>query len=98
MRVSKVIAARIDRVSPSDVLEAVNRANLMRVPGVTAELADLLEDAGVDTVKELRGRRPDNLHAKLAETAAAGQRAAPTAEQVEAWVAAAKTMEPAVSH
>ena len=94
----KELAARIDGISASDVLEWVNRADLMRVPGVTAELADLLEDAGVDTVKELGGRRPENLHVKLAETAAAGQRAAPSAEQVEAWVAAAKTMEPAVSH
>jgi len=30
--------------------------------------SDLLEEAGMDTVKELATRRPDNLHAKIDET------------------------------
>ena len=51
----------------SQILEWVNRADLMRVKGVGSEYSDLLEAAGVDTVKELATRRPDNLHAKLLE-------------------------------
>ena len=48
------------------ILEWVNRADLMRVRGVGEEYSDLLEQAGVDTVKELRRRRPDNLHQAMA--------------------------------
>ncbi len=79
----------------SRLLEWANRADLMRVPGVTAELADLLENAGVDTVKELATRNPGNLHAKLAEV---GGPVAPAAPVVQAWVSAAKGIAPAISH
>ena len=40
----------------------------MRVPGVGEEFSDLLEAAGVDTVKELRNRVPENLYAAMIET------------------------------
>ncbi len=92
----KEIATRIDAVQ-SEVLTWVNLADLMRIPGITADLARLLEEAGVDTVKELAGRRSDNLHRKLTETAHAASEA-PSAATVEGWVAAAKEMAPAVSH
>lgn len=82
------------------LLEWVNRADLMRVTGVGEEYSDLLERAGVDTVKELATRRPDNLHAKCLQVAAAGNvvRRAPSAGEVERWVAHAKRLKPAVSH
>lgn len=79
----------------SRLLEWANRADLMRVPGVTAALADLLENAGVDTVKELATRNPENLHAKLSEVAGS---LAPAAPVVQAWVAAANEMAPAITH
>ncbi|MCO5203211.1 MAG: DUF4332 domain-containing protein, partial [Chloroflexi bacterium] len=79
----------------SRLLEWANRADLMRVPGVTAALADLLENAGVDTVKELATRNPENLHAKLSEV---GGSLAPAAPVVQAWVAAANEMAPAITH
>ena len=82
------------------ILEWVNRADLMRVKGVGSEYSDLLEAAGVDTVKELATRRPDNLHAKLLEVNEAKNlvRRPPALSQVEAWVADAKSLPPAVSH
>ncbi len=43
------------------ILEWVNLADLMRIHGVGEEYSDLLEEAGVDTVKELRNRVPENL-------------------------------------
>ena len=52
-------------ISGKLILEWVNRADLMRVPGIGEEYSDLLEAAGVDTVKELRRRKPESLHAKL---------------------------------
>ena len=42
--------------SEHQILEWVNRADLFRVKGVGEEYSDLLEAAGVDTVKELRTR------------------------------------------
>ena len=49
------------------ILEWVNLADLMRISGVGEEYADLLEEAGVDTVKELRRRNAANLHAAMVE-------------------------------
>ena len=93
----KEIAARLGG-DQAEVLTWVNRADLMRIPGVTAALAHLLEDAGVDTVKELGARRADNLHRKLGETATTSERTSPSAAEVEAWIATAQHMEPGVSH
>jgi predicted flap endonuclease-1-like 5' DNA nuclease len=39
----------------------VNRADCMRIRGISKEYADLLQAAGVDTVKELKFRNPANL-------------------------------------
>ncbi len=91
------IKANIDE---HKILEWVNRADLMRVKGVASEFSDLLEAAGVDTVKELATRRADNLHAKLLETNEAKKlvRRTPTAGEVEAWIADAKTLPQAVTH
>ncbi|NEV64291.1 DUF4332 domain-containing protein [Thiorhodococcus minor] len=77
-----------------DILELANRADLARIKGVSGVYSDLLERAGVDTVKELATRRPDNLQAKMAETNASLKLAAraPTQAQVEDWVAQAKEL------
>ncbi len=79
---------------PAVLLELINHADLARVKGVAGVYADLLEAAGVDTVKELATRRPDNLHAKLGETNDAQQltERPPTRTQVEDWVAQAKEL------
>ncbi|MBK1630866.1 ferredoxin [Thiohalocapsa halophila] len=79
---------------PSELLELVNRADLARINGVSGVYSDLLEESGVDTVKELAMRRPDNLHAKLIETNDAAQltQRPPTAAQVEDWVEQAKAL------
>ena len=47
------------------ILEWVNRADLMRIKGVSTQYSDLLEAAGVDTVKELKGRNAENLAAAM---------------------------------
>jgi len=79
----------------TQLLEWANRADLMRIDGVSGALADLLENAGVDTVKELATRNADNLSQKLSETAGD---AAPSKETVAAWVAAAKTLGAVITH
>ena len=87
-------------VTEQRILEWVNRADLMRIKGVGSEYADLLEAAGVDTVKELAQRRADNLQAKMAElnTAKNLVNRAPSVTEVERWVGEAKTLPAMVSH
>ena len=95
----KELAAQT-KIDDGKILEWVNRADLMRIKGVGSEFSDLLEAAGVDTVKELATRRADNLHAKMLEVNTAKNlvRRAPTANEVTAWVAEAKTLPQAVTH
>ena len=87
----KELAAQVG-VETGDILEAANRADLARVKGVAGIFSDLLEQAGVDTVKELAARNPGNLHAKLsevnAETKLAGR--SPNLAEVKSWVEQAK--------
>ncbi len=52
-------------VSGSELLELVNRADLARIKGIGDAYANLLEDAGVDSVKELAHRVPANLHDRM---------------------------------
>jgi len=84
----------------SEILAWVNRADLMRIKGVGEEYADLLEVAGIDTVKELRRRNPRSLLRQLMDLNDKKNlvRRLPTEKMVEGWVAEAKTMTPGVSY
>lgn len=77
-----------------DILELANRADLARINGVSGVYSDLLENSGVDTVKELATRRPDNLHAKIFETNDKEKLSErpPAATAVENWVKQAKEL------
>lgn len=81
-------------ISDSLVLEWVNHVDLFRIRGVGEEYADLLEEAGVDTVPELAQRNPQNLYEKLVAVNAEKNlvRRLPTQSQVEDWVAQAKKL------
>ena len=87
-------------ISEKLILEWVNRADLMRVRGVGEEYSDLLEAAGVDTVKELRRRNSVNLLAAMIEVKSnkALVRRLPTEAMVERWVAHANELEAVVKH
>jgi predicted flap endonuclease-1-like 5' DNA nuclease len=80
--------------TPADILAVANRADLARIKGISGVYSDLMERAGVDTVKELAKRRPDNLLQKLTETndAAKLTQRPPTAAMVEDWVNQAKAL------
>ncbi|MGH6914446.1 MAG: DUF4332 domain-containing protein [Geminicoccales bacterium] len=83
----------------SRLLKWANMADLMRISGIGEEFSELLEAAGVDTVKELQHRNAATLAAKMAEVNAAKKliRVVPAASQVEKWVEQAKTLTPKVS-
>ncbi|NIA11623.1 MAG: DUF4332 domain-containing protein, partial [Nitrospiraceae bacterium] len=70
------------------ILKWVNMADLYRVAGVGSEYAELLEAAGVDTVKELRNRNAENLWGKMQEINAQKKlvRQLPNLKTVQAWV------------
>lgn len=87
-------------ISGALILTWTNRADLMRIKGIGKQFSELLEAAGVDTVKELRQRRPDNLTAKMAEVNEAKKlsRTTPSESQVTEWIEQAKTLDAMVSH
>ena len=87
-------------ISPKLMLEWVNHADLYRVKGIGSEYSDLLEAAGVDSVKELAQRKPENLHAKLKEVNDAKKlvRRGIGLKMCENFVAHAKDLPRAVSH
>jgi predicted flap endonuclease-1-like 5' DNA nuclease len=82
------------------ILTWVNHADLMRIKGVAGQISELLEAAGVDSVMELKGRNATNLHQKLVEVndqfGLSGK--VPSVHELEAMIAEAKNMSPAVQH
>jgi len=95
----KDIAGSTD-LSEKQLLKWANMADLMRISGVGEEYSELLEAAGVDTVKELRTRNAANLAAKMAEVNESKKltRRAPSESEVEKWVAQAGSLDPMISH
>ena len=87
-------------ISEKLILSWVNRADLSRIKGISTQYADLLKQAGVDTVPELAQRNPDNLQAKMEEINKAKKlvRKIPTASQVKDWVAQAKRLPRVITH
>ena len=86
--------AKATGVEAPVILELANRADLARVKGIGGVFSDLLEQAGVDSVKELANRRPDHLHAKLVEVNTQKKLAGrtPNLKAVENWVAQAQQL------
>lgn len=93
-------AAEQSGVSETLLLKWSNLADLMRVSGIGPQFSELLEASGVDTIKELRTRKAENLAAKMAEvnTARKLAKTAPTATVVQGWIDAAKGMEPTITY
>lgn len=87
-------------IDEAKLLKFANMADLYRVKGVGSEYSELLEAAGVDTVKELRNRNAANLHAAMAEVNAKKKlvRQLPALSRVQAFIDHAKTLDPMISH
>ncbi|MCC8071349.1 MAG: DUF4332 domain-containing protein [Bacteroidales bacterium] len=87
-------------ISPKLLLKWTNHADLFRIKGVAGQFAELLETAGVDTIKELRHRVPANLHAKLVETNEARNlcNRVPSEKEIADMVEQAKELEPRVTY
>ncbi len=87
-------------IAERQILEWVNRADLMRIKGVGEEYSDLLEVAGVDTVRELGTRNPDNLHRSLVQVNETRRlvRRVPSLTEVQRWVKKARSLNPVITH
>ncbi|MEZ6195529.1 MAG: DUF4332 domain-containing protein [Planctomycetota bacterium] len=87
-------------LSETLILKWANLADLMRLNGVGPQFSELLEAAGVDTVKELRQRRADNLATKMAEINAEKKltRRVPDAAAIQGWIDEAKKIDPTITH
>jgi predicted flap endonuclease-1-like 5' DNA nuclease len=87
-------------ISTTLILEWVNLADLFRIKGIGEEYADLLEEAGMDTVPELAHRNAENLHQKLVEVNEEKGlvRRVPTSAQVKEWVQQAKQLPRVVTY
>jgi predicted flap endonuclease-1-like 5' DNA nuclease len=87
-------------ISDAMVLTWVNHVDLFRIKGVGEEYADLLENAGVDTVVELAQRKAENLFEKMGQVNEQKRlvRRLPTLAQVKDWVEQAKKLPRVVSY
>lgn len=87
-------------IDESHILKWANMADLMRINGVAEEYSELLEAAGVDTVKELRNRNAANLAVKMAEVNAEKKlvRLVPSEKIVTKWVEQAKELKPTMTY
>jgi predicted flap endonuclease-1-like 5' DNA nuclease len=95
----KELAAQLG-INEQAVLRWVNLADRMRVKGVREPYAELLREAGVNTVKELKYRNPAN----LAEAMAAANRKRklvrllPKEKRIAGWIAQARVLPTKVSY
>jgi hypothetical protein len=71
-----------------------NVADRMRIKGISKEYAELLQAAGVDTVKELKYRNPLNLAKAMAEANKRRKvvRLLPSEKVVKRWIENAKIL------
>ena len=95
----KELAEKTD-ISEKLILKWANHADLFRIKGVAGQFAELLEAAGVDTVKELRHRVAANLQPKMVEVNEAKNlcNRVPSVTEIEKMIAQAKELEPKLSY
>ena len=87
-------------IDESKILTWVNHSDLHRIDGVAGQFSELLEAAGVDTVKEFATRNAANLVAKMTEVNEAKKLSGrvPSEENLQKMINQAKTLEQGVFH
>ncbi len=96
----RAAVAKETEISEKLILKWTNHSDLFRINGVGPEFSELLEAAGVDTVKELRTRNAENLYLKLAEVNESKRlvRRLPSPEQVADMITQAEKLEPKMTY
>ena len=94
--------AKDSGVSEKLILTWVNHVDLFRITGVGQEFAELLEQAGVDSVPELSKRKPDNLLEAIGKANSKNKnnlvRRKPGIDQIKDWIGQAKKLKKVVTH
>ena len=87
-------------ISEVRVLKCVNMADLFRINGVASQYAELLECAGVDTVKELKNRNAVNLANTMAQVNEDKNlvRRTPSVKVIQDWISQAAKLPPKVTY
>ncbi len=87
-------------ISSKLILKWANHADLFRINGIGPQFAELLEAAGVDTVKELSHRKAENLVAKMEEinTGKHLTRRVPSVAEVQKMIDEAATLPPTITY
>lgn len=87
-------------ISGKLILKWTNHADLFRIKGVAGQFAELLEAAGVDTVKEFRHRVAANLQPKMVEVNEAKNlcNRVPSVSEIEKMIEQAKELEPIITY
>ena len=87
-------------ISGKLILTWVNHADLFRIKGVGPQFSELLEAAGVDTVKEFAHRNAENLAEKMLEVNEAKHltKRVPTVVEIQRFIDQAKELEPKVTY
>jgi len=92
--------ARTTGIEEMKLFKWVNYADLSRIDGLEPDLTALLEQAGITTMLDLRGRSPFSLHSKLVSLNKQQQMVSfvPDMLQVADIVNHAKSLEPEVAY
>ena len=87
-------------ISEKLILRWTNHADLFRIQGIGPQFAELLEAAGVGTVKELRHRVPANLEKRITEVNEARNLTGrvPSVKELTKMIEGAGTLEPVVTY
>ena len=95
----RILAQKLD-IDEQTVLRWANLTDRMRIKGVREPYADLLKDAGVDTVKELKYRNPEHLARAMAEANAKRRRVRllPSEKRVGRWIEAARRLDQKIKY
>ena len=95
----RLLAEKIG-VDEQTVLRWANLTDRMRIKGVREPYAELLKDAGVDTVRELKYRNPGRLAQAMADANARHKRVQllPSETRVGHWIKAARKLDPKIKY
>ena len=99
-RKGRLAIAEETGISAKLILKWTNHADLFRINGIAGQFAELLEAAGVDTVKEFRHRVPANLQPKLEAVNAEKNlcNRVPSVTELEKMIAQAKELQPLITY
>jgi predicted RecB family nuclease len=95
----RILAEKLG-VDEQTVLRWANLTDRMRIKGVREPYAELLKDAGVDTVRELKYRNPGRLAQAMAAANAKHKRVQllPSQTRVGHWIEAARKLDQKIKY